>query len=107
MAEEIQKVQEEIRIAEQELAEKKRLEEELKIASFAYEDISRKNAETKTQIASQRQDLVVIEHATVPTDPSGPKRLLTAVSAAVFAFLAALFLSMAYDLYMAVDSGRS
>jgi polysaccharide biosynthesis transport protein len=95
---EIDQLRQHIRKAEQELAEKKRLEEELRIAGISYQEISRKNSEAKTTIASERQELTVVEHAVKPKRPSGPNRLLLAVSGAVFAFLLTLFLSLGMDL---------
>lgn len=104
MEEEIVRMEAEIRVAEQELAEKQRLQDELRIASMAYQEISRKNAEAKTTIASERQDLGVVERAVLPDRPSGPNRLLIAASAAVFAFLLSLFASLAMDFYHAMES---
>lgn len=97
MASEIEDMESEIRLAEQELAQKKRLEEELRVAIISFEDIAKKNAETRTLIASERQDLKIIEHAIVPGKPSGPNRPLIAVSAAFFAFVASLLISLGLD----------
>jgi len=100
---EIQRIEEEIRLAEQEMADKKRLENELESASQDYQEVSAKNAEANTTIAGERQELTVIQHAVAPERPSGPNRLAIAVSAALFAFLLALFVSLAMDLYGTVD----
>ncbi len=99
--EEIRAMEEEIRIAEQEMAEKKRRENELDVATNDYREVSMKNAEAKTMITSERQDLVVIEHAALPEEPAGPQRLVIALSAAIFAFLLALAVSLAWDMYYA------
>lgn len=103
---EIRAMEEEIRIAEQEMAEKKRRESELEVAANDYREVSMKNAEAKTTIASERQDLVVIEHAALPEEPAGPRRLLIALSAAIFAFLLALAVSLVWDMYAVVERGR-
>ena len=103
MDKEIQEIEDEIRIAEQEMAEKKRRENELEIAANDYREISMKNAEANTTITSERQDLVVIEQAVLPEQPSAPQRLVISGSAAVFAFLLALLLSLLIDMYAVVE----
>ena len=72
MTAEIAEIEQEIRQAEQEMADKKRLENELEIAANNFREISAKNAETKTTIASERQDLVIVETAVLPEIPAGP-----------------------------------
>jgi len=103
---EIQPVEERIRLAEEEMAEKKRLENELDVATNDFREVSKKNAEAKTMITSERQDLVVVEHATLPESPSGPRRLVIAASAAAFAFLLALFVSLMIDMYAVMERGQ-
>jgi len=105
MSAEIDWLEEQIRVAEQELAMKTRFEEELKIASFSYEDIAKRDAEARSTITSERQKLTVIEHAMAPERPSGPNRLAIALSAALFAFLLALFVSLGIELYAVMEPG--
>lgn len=103
MEAEIERLEEQIRLAERELATKTRLEEELKIASFAFEGIAKREAEARSTVTSERQNLTVIDPAVLPERASGPNRPAIALSAAVFAFLLSLLVSLGLDLYAAME----